>query len=323
MGRAARHAGVDGRDLDGRTVLVTGATDGIGRETAVALGRLGARVLVHGRDRRKADRVLERLETAGATGGEAYLADFSDLGAVRDLAASVRADVDGLDALVNNAGGWFTDGRLTDAGVEYTFAVNHLAPFVLTGDLLPALRAAGGDRPARVVTVSSEAHRQGSLDLDAVRDVSGYSGWAAYCRSKLANVLFVRELSRRLRAADEPVTANALHPGMVPGSGFARNAPAPVRALIRALGRFDRLLPVVDSPAAAAATSVHLVAARGVADVSGGYFVDCDRRTPAPAARDDADARRLWRFSADVAGADPLPAEGGGTGDADTDPPSA
>lgn len=323
MGHAERHAGVAGRDLAGRTVLVTGATDGIGRETALALGRLGARVLVHGRDRRKADRVLEELEAAGAAGGEAYLADFADLDAVRDLAADVRADADGLDALVNNAGGWFTDGRLTDAGVEYTFAVNHLAPFVLTGELLSTLRAAGGDRPARVITVSSEAHRQGSIELDAVRDVADYSGWAAYCRSKLANVLFTRDLSRRLRAAGAPVTANALHPGVVPGSGFARNAPGPIRALVQGVGRLDRLLPFVDSPAEAAATSVYLVAARAVADVSGGYFVDCDRRTPAPAARDDAVARRLWEFSAEAAGADPLPvgaSDGDGDGDAATDP---
>ncbi len=300
-GRPEVGAGVADADLSGRTVLVTGATDGIGRETALALGRLGARVLVHGRDREKGEAVVDRLRDGPAAGASLHLADFASFDAVRDLARAVRADCDALDALVNNAGTYFREGRLTDDGFEYTIAVNHLAPFLLTHELLDSLSAAGG----RVVNVASDAHRGADVDFDAFRSVADYSGFGAYGQSKLANVLFTRELHRRLRAADSPVTTDALHPGAIPGSNFARNMPAPARWATNLVGALPTVLtrPFLTTVAEGAETPVYLVA-----DDDGGegdYWVDCRRKRPSRTARDDDLARRLWRVSADAVGVDP------------------
>ena len=279
-------AGVEDVDLSDRTVLVTGATSGIGRETALALGRLGATVLVHGRNRDAGRAVVDEL----GDGGHAFRrADFADLDAVEGLAEWARERDPAV--LVNNAGGYFREGRLTDAGVEYTFHVNHLAPFLLTERLRPALPDDG-----RVVNVSSEAHRGASLEFEALRSVDGYSGWRAYGRSKLANALHVRALADQL---DGP-TANALHPGVVPGSGFVRNLPAPVRSVVSLAGGLASVPFVgVDSAAEAAQTSVYLAATPGLA-TTGGYFDDCAERAPSTAARDDRTAERLWTWSAET-----------------------
>jgi len=292
-------AGVADADLAGRTVLVTGATDGIGRETALALGRLGAHVVVHGRDRERGESVCDRV--AGTPGSaELHLADFASQAAVRGLARAVRADHDELHALVNNAGGFFPAGELTEDGVEYTVAVNHLAPFLLTHELFPQLAAAGG----RVVTVSSDAHRPATIDFESFRSVDAHSGWTAYGQSKLANVLFTRELHRRLRAAGSPVTTDALHPGGVPGTGFARHMPGPVDALTDAVEALpDAVTPFVTSVAGGAATPVYLCVTTEAGE--GDYWVDCRRARPSAAARDPDLARRLWRVSATLTGVDP------------------
>ncbi len=265
---------------------MTGATSGIGRATALALGRLGATVLVHGRDRESGQAVVEEL----GDGGHGFRrADFADLTAVEGLAEWARER--DPDVLVNNAGGYFRAARLTDAGVEYTFAVNHLAPFLLTERLRPVLPDDG-----RVVNVASEAHRGASLGFEALRSVDDYSGWRAYRRSKLANVLHARALADRL---DGP-TANALHPGVVPGSGFVRNLPAPVRGIVSLAGGLAGVPFVgVDSPTEAAQTSVYLAAAPGLR-TTGAYFDDCAERTPSAAARDDRTADRLWTWSAET-----------------------
>ncbi len=285
-------AGVADADLSGQTVLVTGATDGIGRETALALGRLGAHVVVHGRDREKGETVCDRLaETPGS--GDLRLADFASQAAVRDLARGVREEHDELHALVNNAGGFFAEGRVTEDGVEHTIAVNHLAPFLLTHELFPQLEDAGG----RVVNVSSDAHRPATIDFESFRSVDSHSGWTAYGQSKLANVLFTRELHRRLRAAGSPVTTDALHPGGVPGTGFARHMPGPVEALTDAVEALPDALtgPFVTSVAAGAATPVYLCVADDAGE--GDYWADCRRARPSPTARDPDLARRLWRVS--------------------------
>ncbi|WP_267639914.1 SDR family oxidoreductase [Haloarchaeobius amylolyticus] len=294
--RVAAGAGVGDVDLQGKTVLVTGSTGGIGRETALALGSLGARVLVHGRDREAGAAVVEALHEAGAE-AEFIRADFASLPDVRDLAEDVKTTTGRLDVLVNNAGGYFREPRLTEAGVEYTFAVNHLAPFLLTNLLIPTLRAA----PAgRVVTVSSEAHRSGTLDLDAVESVERYAPFSAYARSKLANVMFTFELARRLDA----VTANCLHPGVIPASGFMRNLPLPIRAPAQFVGSVLTSVPFspVSSVREGAETPVYLAASPEVADVTGRYFDDCQPRRAAAAARDEGAQRRLWEYSAEVTG---------------------
>lgn len=280
-------AGVEAVDLDGRTVLVTGSTSGIGRETALALARLGATVLVHGRDRTAGQTVVDAVREAGA-GGSFYRADFADWDAVRGLAERIREDHDRLDALVNNAGGYFP-GRGTAEGVDYTFAVNHFAPFLLTLELLPALRAAP---EGRVVTVASEAHRGASLPLDDLEAGRSFSGWHGYARSKLANVLFTFELARRV----DDATANCLHPGVIPGSGITRFLPRPLSS---AAGLFG-VLPGVDSVADGAVTPVYLVAAPAVAGTTGAYFENCRERRASAAARDRGVQRRLWDLSVEL-----------------------
>ena len=288
MTQPEQQAGVAEIDCAGQTALVTGSTAGIGRETALALGRLGADVMVHGRDAAAGRAVVDELTAMGAT-ATFFEADFADVSAVRSLATAVEEWVDELDILINNAGGLFRAGRLTDIGVEYTFHVNHLAPYLLTAELLPTLADT-----ARIVTTASAAHRGASLDLDAVESVADYSSFNAYQRSKLANIQFSFELARRLEQADAAITANAFHPGAIPGSGFTRFLPGPLSDLASLAG----WLPFVSTPADGAATAVYLAVSPRVDAVSGRYFADCAPTQPSAAARDRAAARRLFARSA-------------------------
>ncbi|MFC7203929.1 SDR family oxidoreductase [Haloferax namakaokahaiae] len=286
-------AGVAGIDLSDRTALVTGSTSGVGRETALALGRLGATVFVHGRDRDTGRAVAADIDDSG---GEAvfFRSDLTEQATVHALADEVRSRTDRLDILVNNAGAHFSEGSLTSDGVERTFAVNHLAPFVLTHDLLGLVPDDG-----RVVTVSSEVHRRAGGDFD-VTELAGYDGLDAYARSKLANVLFTAELARRL---DGP-TANCCHPGFVPSSALWRDASLPVRASVGVLTRLPTFLSggFIDTPATAAETLVYLAASPEVADVSGRYFSDCTLKSPASNATDERLAEQVWTLSEDLTG---------------------
>lgn len=288
-------AGVADVDLSDRTALVTGATGGIGRETALALGRLGARVLVHGRDRERGAALVEALEAAGSPSSAFRSAEFTDRTAVEGLADWTRERCDRLDILVHNAGAHFRRGALTDDGVERTVAVNHLAPFVLTARLVDRLTPDG-----RIVVVSSDTHRRVGLDLEAFTDVVDHDGLDAYSRSKLANVLFVRALARRL---DGP-TANALHPGFIPHTGIWRDAPWFVRLAVWVLARVPRpLVPgFVETPATGAETVVYLAAAADAADVTGAYFHAGEPVEPSATARDDELAERLWAESERLTG---------------------
>jgi hypothetical protein len=293
-----RRAGVADADLGGTTALVTGSTSGIGREAALSLGRLGADVVVHGRDAAAGRGVVTELESVGSD-ARFVEADFADVDAVRSLAEVVRRETGALDLLVNNAGGLFRTGRLTGLGVEYTFHVNHLAPYLLTVELLDHLAP-----DARVVTTASDAHRGGTLDLDGITTVESYSGWAAYQRSKLANVQFAFELAGRLSADGRDVTSNALHPGAIPGSGFARFLPTPIPQVMSAVDG----LPGVTSVADGAAALVYLAVSDRLDGVSGRYFSKQSRATPSQAARDVDAQRRLWERSAALLGIEePLP----------------
>jgi hypothetical protein len=285
-----RRADVADADLTGTTALVTGSTSGIGRAAARSLARLGADVVVHGRDTEAGENVVAELASEGSD-ARFVEADFADVDAVRGLAETVRRETDRLDLLVNNAGGLFREGRLTGVGVEYTFHVNHLAPYLLTAELLDHL-APG----ARVVTTASEAHRGVTLDLDGVTAVDRYSGWRAYQRSKLANVQFAFELARRLAASDREVTSNALHPGAIPGSGFSRFLPTPIPQTMSLLDR----LPGVTSVNDGAAAIVYLAVSDRLAGVSGRYFSKQRETTPSRAARDGDARRRLWTRSAEL-----------------------
>ncbi|EYB67659.1 short-chain dehydrogenase/reductase SDR [Deinococcus phoenicis] len=265
------------QDMSGKTVLVTGATNGIGQVTARELARAGARVVIVGRDAEKTAWVAREIGAA-----ETLVADLSELAQVRRAAAEFRERVGQLDVLVNNAGAFFGKRQETQEGTERTWALNHLAPFLLTRELLPLLRASAD---ARVVTVASDAHRSGRLRLDDPEFRRGYRGWAAYSQSKLANILFARELARR-----EPgVKSNSLHPGLV-RSGFAHNNGGGISRLWRLVDRFGI------TPEEGARTSVLLASAPELT-VSGRYFSAGREVRPAPRALDDGAALRLWQLS--------------------------
>ncbi len=285
-------------DIRGKTVLVTGATSGIGLEASVALAGLGARVLMVGRDRaRTAAAAAAVASRAGTSEPSSLVCDFSSQAAIRALAQDVRARVDRLDVLVNNAGGVNKSRRLTVDGIEATFAVNHLGYFLLTHLLLDLLVKSA---PARIVTVASVAHRRGTLDFDDLSFERGYSLLRAYSRSKLANVLFAAELARRLEGTG--VTSNSLHPGSV-DTNIWTGAPLWAKPLIQVLFR-----PFFIKAELGAARVVQLVTRPDLADVTGQYFEDGARVDPAPLARDESLARRLWDTSARMVGLAPPPA---------------
>jgi len=280
-------------DIRGKTVLVTGATSGIGLEASVALAGQGARVLMVGRDAARTAAAAAAVAARSGSSDVAHLlADFASLAAVRALADAVRARTDRLDVLVNNAGGVNKTRRLTVDGFETTFAVNHLAPFLLTNLLLDLLVRSA---PARVVTVASVGHRRGTLDLDDPGFArGGYTIMRGYMRSKLANVLFASELARRL--AGRGVTSNSLHPGSV-DTNIWSGAPLWAKPVIAIL-----LRPFFISAAQGAAHVVRLAASPELEGVTGAYFEEGRKVDPAPLGRDEALAARLWDASARMVG---------------------
>ncbi|HET8724927.1 MAG TPA: SDR family oxidoreductase [Anaeromyxobacteraceae bacterium] len=271
--------------LDGRVVLVTGATNGIGLEIARGLARAGARVLLAGRDPARGEAAARSVAEGAAGTAEPLTADLSSRSQVLALAREVRSRTGRLDVLVNNAGAIFDSRRLSADGFEMTWALNHLSYFLLTCELLPLVAAAPG---GRIVNVASSAHRSGRIDFDDLQGERRWTMWKAYAQSKLANVLFTRELARRLRGS--PITANAVHPGAI-ASGFGREH----------RGLFGKLVaigaPLLGTPERGARTPLLLATSPSFAGVTGGYFSGGRQRTPAPAARDDAAALRLWQIS--------------------------
>lgn len=289
-GTPEERAGIADQDLSETTVLVTGSTKGIGRAAATAFGRLGATVFVHGRDAEAGAAVVDDIEAAGGR-AQFVQADFADPTAVSSLATTVKSAVSELDVLCNNAGGMFRDRQPTDLGVDRAFHINHLAAFQLTAELLDVLAY-----DARVVTTASVAHRGATLELDRLFDLSGLSPVAAYCRSKLSNILFSNELATRLAATGSDASVNAFHPGVIPGSEFGRALPG----FSTDLWQLFENTPLTESVEDGAATLVYLGAAPTVADTSGAYFARCDEVRPAHAARDRENQRELWRCSAEL-----------------------
>lgn len=270
-----------------KVCLVTGATAGIGLVTARELARAGADVLLVGRTPQSAGEAARAIREAVPDADvEPLAADLSSQAAIRRLAAEVRRRTGRLDVLINNAGGIFLERSETIDGVETTFAVNHLAPFLLTNLLLPLLRAAPS---ARIVNVASGAHRGVSIPFDDLEGRNRYGGWRAYQRSKLANILFTRELARRLNG--EPITANALHPGYVNTRIF--RDPGWKGGVMRALANAIAL-----TPEQGAATTLYLATSPEVAGVTGGYFARGKPARSSRASQDEEAARRLWEVSA-------------------------
>jgi NAD(P)-dependent dehydrogenase (short-subunit alcohol dehydrogenase family) len=281
--------------MDGKVVVITGGNAGIGKEAAVGLARQGARVVITARDAAKgAAAVNEIRERSGSSSVEVMPLDLASFASIRTFATELLGRSDRLDVLLNNAGIVLTTRTETQDGIETTFGVNHLGHFLLTSLLLDRLRSSA---PARVVNVSSDAHKQArhGLDFDDLQAERSYRGFAVYGRSKLANIYFTRELARRL--AGTGVTANALHPGFV-ASRFAKDGDAGVLGEIAmVLGR-----PFAISPEKGARTSIWLASSPEPADESGGYFYKCAPATPSKAALDDEAARRLWAVSEELVG---------------------
>lgn len=278
--------------MRGRICLITGATDGIGWMTARALARDGARVVLVGRNQAKGEmRVAALRAETGNDAVEFERADLAAQGDVRALAGRLAANLPRLDVLVNNVGAWFHRRLESPDGIEMTWALNHLGPFLLTGLVLDLLGAA----PAgRIVNVSSVAHRGPQVSFDDPEGARRYAGRRAYQQSKLANVLFTYRLAERLGGGG--MTANCLHPGFVASRFGQNNTGLPRLAMATA----QRLLAI--SEERGAATSHYLAADEAVAGVSGRYFVKCRPAESSPASHDREAQARLWRMSEERTG---------------------
>ena len=273
-----------------RLAVVTGASSGIGLHTAIGLARAGMRVVMAGRDRNRTEAARRLVtERSGADRVEVALADFSRLGDVRRLADVILAGHDRLDVLINNAGLFSPRYRLSADGIELTFAVNHLAPFLLTNLLLDRLKASA---PARIVTVASEAHRRNRIDIGDLTRPRDWAMMRAYGRSKLCNILFTRELASRLDPNE--MVATCLHPGMV-ATGIGQ------RGGLTELG-WRVLKPFMISPERGAETSVFLATVPDAKFFHGGYVIRKALTQPDQAALDSDLARRLWQESARLVG---------------------
>ena len=266
--------------MKNKVVLVTGATDGIGKETALKLAGLGAGVLLHGRDERKCTRVLDEIKRVNSSGShQFFLADFSSLADVAGMAADIMRSHSQLDVLVNNAGNFYKTRKMSADDFEMTFAVNHLAPFLLTLLLLDLLKAAAS---ARIVNVASSAHKSiNRVDFDNLQGEKEYDPFTAYCLSKLGNVLFTKTLARKL--AGSGVSVNALHPGVVSTN------------LLRKSYHIDRI-----STTEGAKTSVYLASSPKCADVSGMYFKNSQDRKPSELANDKDLQNDFWKISEEM-----------------------
>lgn len=278
-------------DLKEKVILITGGTGGIGRITAQAMAKTGATVVLVGRNPQKTAAVTSEIQQqTGNPRIEYQIADLSVQAGVRQVAETFRQRHDRLDVLINNAGAFIMKHQLSQDGIEMTFALNHLAYFLLTNLLLDMLIASA---PSRIVNVSSMAHNGSRLNLDDLQNRRFSSGWKAYGQSKLANLYFTYELARRLEGTG--VTVNALHPGFV-ATNFGRSNGGILDPLFK-LGQFAAI-----SPEEGAKTSIYLATSPQVAGVTGKYFDKCKPIASSRVSYDEAAARRLWDISAQMTG---------------------
>ncbi len=276
--------------MTGKTCLVTGANQGIGKETALGLAKLGATVVITARDRAKGEAALDDIKQRGGSDRvDLMLVDLASFDSIRQLAEEFQVRHPRLHVLVNNAGAYNTTRTLTRDGFETTFGVNHLGYFLLTRLLLDAITSSA---PARIVSVSSGAHTGARMNFDDLQGERSYRGFGAYGQSKLANVLFTYELARRLEGTG--VTANCLHPGVVM-TGFGKNNSGMVGGLF---GVFQAVAkPFLLTPEKGAQTSIYLASSPEVEGVTGKYFADCREKQSNAISHDREVARKLWEIS--------------------------
>ena len=277
--------------MDGKVVLITGGTSGIGKATAIALAAMGANVTITGRNRERGEKAVKEVRReSGNEEVELILADLAVQAEVRRLAEEFRERHDRLDVLVNNAGLVISKRTETPDGVETQFAINHLAPFLLTNLLLDLLEKSA---PSRIVTVSSEGHRWGKMDLGDLQSTKRYRGFPVYGMTKLANIMFTYELAERLRGTG--VTANTLHPGGV-STNFGNNNNGVMTLLFRAFKPFMR------TPEQGADTVIYLASSPDVEGMTGKYLADRKIKVAADAAYDEGLQKKLWEKSEELTG---------------------
>ena len=275
-----------------RTIVITGATSGIGEVAAVELAKRGARIVIVARDAARAEATLDKLRAANpAADHVAHIADLSRLAEMKRVGAEIAAEEPEIDVLVNNAGALFNSRQTTEDGLERTFALNHMSYFVLTEILLANLERTKG---ARIVSTASDAHVGATLDFDDLQSQKRYSGFGVYGKSKLCNILFTRELARRLTGTG--VTANCLHPGFV-ATRFGDQRGGLASLAVRIAKPVGAI-----SPEKGARTIVYLAGSPEVEGRSGGYYYREKLKAPSRAAQSDEDARRLWQISAQLSG---------------------
>jgi retinol dehydrogenase 12 len=279
--------------MQGKTVVVTGATSGIGEVAALELAGKGARIVFIARDRNRGEATLAKLDAkAPGLSHKVHYADLSLVAEMKRVAAEIAASEPRIDVLINNAGAAFAQRQVTAEGFELTFALNHLSYFVVTAGLRERLL---GSTPARIVSTSSTAHMGMKVDLDDLQTKNGYSSLKAYGRSKLENILFTRELARRLQGTG--VTANCLHPGVV-ATRFGHESGGVLQPFLKALQIF------AISPEKGAETIVYLASSPDVASVTGEYFAKNKIAKTSAAAQDMGVAAALWAKTAELTGVD-------------------
>jgi retinol dehydrogenase 14 len=292
---SATPAMTDQLPMAGKVVLVTGGTSGIGKATALGLATMGAQVGITGRDLERTQDAAADIRAASANPSvDAFAADMSSQTEVRRLAAAVLDTYQRLDVLVNNVGGFWAHRHLTVDGLEHTFALNHLAPFLLTNLLLDRVKASA---PARIVTISSGAQSAGRIEFDNLQGVRNYSGQRAYSQSKLASVMFTNELARRLEGTG--VTATSVHPGVV-RTNFGAEDQAWFFALVSGLVR-----PLLKTPAQGACTPMYMASSPEMDGVTGQFFANRKPKAANKAAGDRGAAARLWDISSRLVGMTP------------------
>ncbi len=277
---------MSGANMTGKMCLVTGGNSGIGKATAVGLGKMGATVVIVCRNREKGETAVGDIITkSGNKNVELIQADMSSQDSIRQAADEFKARHEKLHVLINNAGVYLTKRTTTPDGFESTFAVNHLGPFLLTSLLLHILKASA---PSRIVNVTSDAHNGAKIDFDDLQGEKRFSGWHAYSQSKLAMILFTHELAKKLEGSG--VTVNSAHPGVV-RTNFAKNNGGLVMLGFRFLGIF------FISPESSARRILYVATSPELEGVTGKYFTKMHEARSSPESYDDGSAKRLWQVS--------------------------